>query len=50
MLEGWSARIGRIRNGNHIPMGTEMFPENRIVGLANLPALGAEAASLLRAT
>lgn len=50
MLEGRFARIGRIRNRDHIPMGTEMFPKNGVVGFANLPALEVEVGSPPRAT
>lgn len=49
-MERRSARVGRIGNGDHIPMGTEVFPKNRIVGFANLPALEVEVASPPRAT
>jgi len=43
MLERWLPRVGRIRDGDHIPMGSEVLPKNGIIGFADFPALGAKA-------
>jgi len=40
MLEWWFPRISRVRDGDHIPMGPEMLPENGVVGFADFAALG----------
>lgn len=40
MLKGWFLRVSGVRDGDHIPMGSEMLPENGIIGFANFAALG----------
>ena len=42
VLKWWFSRVGGVRDGDYIPMGPEMFPENRIIGFADLPALAVE--------
>ena len=40
MLEWWFPRVSRVRDGDYIPVASEVFPENGIVGFADFPALG----------
>lgn len=42
VLQWWPSRVSGVRNGNHIPVSSEMLPENRIVGFADFPALRVE--------
>jgi len=42
MLEWWLPGISRVRDGDYIPMGSEMLPKNGVVRLADLPALEVE--------
>ena len=42
MLKWRLPRISGIRDGDHIPMGPEMLPKDRVVGFADLAALEVE--------
>jgi hypothetical protein len=42
MLEWWLPRVGRVRDRDYVPMGSEVLPENRIIGFADFPALDVE--------